>query len=173
MIDSTGSGRPKQLTEGSFTATLWPTWSPDGSRLAFAQGEGDSSSIWVMNANGKNGRALTEDDLVEERPSRPTSSRRGLRTASGSPYTSFLPDGNDDIFVMNADGSSPTRLTSGPEYDADPDWSPNGRLIAFSRDGDIYTMSPDGSGARQPRAARRVTAPRLVARRTLARIRAR
>jgi Tol biopolymer transport system component/polyisoprenoid-binding protein YceI len=149
VIDSTGSGRPKQLTEGSFTATLWPTWSPDGSRLAFAQGEGDSSSIWVMNANGKNRRALTEDDLVEETTFTPdefpTWSPDGERIA----YTSFLPDGNDDIFVMNADGSSPTRLTSGPEYDADPDWSPNGRLIAFSRDGDIYTMSPDGSGARQ------------------------
>lgn len=149
VIDSTGSGRPKQLTEGSFTATLWPTWSPDGSRLAFAQGEGDSSSIWVMNANGKNGRALTEDDLVEDATFTPdefpTWSPDGERIA----YTTFLPDGNDDIFVMNADGSSPTRLTSGPEYDADPDWSPNGRLIAFSRDGDIYTMSPDGSGARQ------------------------
>ena len=127
MIDSTGSGRPKQLTEGSFTATLWPTWSPDGSRLAFARGEGDSSSIWVMNANGKNGRALTEDDLVEEETFTPdefpTWSPDGERIA----YTTFLPDGNDDIFVMNADGSSPTRLTSGPEYDADPDWSPNGR----------------------------------------------
>ncbi len=149
VIDSTGSGRPKQLTEGSFTATLWPTWSPDGSRLAFAQGEGDSSSIWVTNANGKNGRALTEDDLVEDATFTPdefpTWSPDGERIA----YTTFLPDGNDDIFVMNADGSSPTRLTSGPEYDADPDWSPNGRLIAFSRDGDIYTMSPDGSGARQ------------------------
>jgi Tol biopolymer transport system component/polyisoprenoid-binding protein YceI len=149
VIDSTGSGRPKQLTEGSFTATLWPTWSPDGSRLAFAQGEGDSSSIWVMNANGKNGRALTEDDLVEDATFTPdefpTWSPDGKRIA----YTTFLPDGNDDIFVMNADGSSPTRLTSGPEYDTDPDWSPTGRLIAFSRDGDIYTMSPDGSGARQ------------------------
>jgi polyisoprenoid-binding protein YceI len=149
VIDSTGSGRPKQLTEGSFTATLWPTWSPDGSRLAFAQGEGDSSSIWVMNANGKNGRALTEDDLVEDATFTPdefpTWSPDGERIA----YTTFLPDGNDDIFVMNADGSSPTRLTSGPEYDTDPDWSPTGRLIAFSRDGDIYTMSPDGSGARQ------------------------
>ena len=149
VIDSTGSGRPKQLTEGSFTATLWPTWSPDGSRLAFAQGEGDSSSIWVMNANGKNGRALTEDDLVEDATFTPdefpTWSPDGERIA----YTTFLPDGNDDIFVMNADGSSPTRLTSGPEYDADPDWSPNGRLIAYSRDGDIYTMRPDGSRARQ------------------------
>jgi Tol biopolymer transport system component/polyisoprenoid-binding protein YceI len=149
VIDSSGSTRPKQLTDESFTATLWPTWSPDGTRLALARGDGESSSIWVMNANGKKARALTEDDLIEEETftpdEYPTWSPDGERIA----YTSFLPDGNDDIFVMNANGSSPTRLTSGPEYDSDPDWSPDGRLIAFSRDGDIYTMRPDGSNVRQ------------------------
>jgi Tol biopolymer transport system component/polyisoprenoid-binding protein YceI len=149
VLDTARSGRPKQLTDASFTATLWPTWSPDGSKLAFARSEGESSSIWVMNANGKNARALTEDDLVEETTFTPdefpTWSPDGERIA----FTSFLPDGNDDIFVMNANGSSPTRLTNGPEYDADPDWSPNGELLAFSRDGDIYTMRPDGSDVRQ------------------------
>jgi Tol biopolymer transport system component/polyisoprenoid-binding protein YceI len=149
VVAASGSARPRQLTEGSFTATLWPTWSPDGSRLAFAQGDGDASSIWVMSANGGNAHALTEDDLVEEETFTPdefpTWSPDGERIA----YTSFLTDGNDDIFVMNANGSSPTRLTNGPEYDSDPDWSPDGRLIAFSRDGDIYTMSSDGSNVRQ------------------------
>jgi Tol biopolymer transport system component/polyisoprenoid-binding protein YceI len=149
VLDRSGSARPKQLTDDSFTATLWPTWSPDGRKLAFARSEGESSGIWVMNANGGNARALTEDDLVEEptfTPDEyPTWSPDGERIA----YTSFLPDGNDDIFVMNANGSSPTRLTSGSEYDTDPDWSPNGKLIAFSRDGDIYTMRPDGSDVRQ------------------------
>ena len=149
VLDLSRSSRPRQLTDESFTATLWPTWSPDGSTLAFARSEGDSSSIWVMGATGKNPRSLTEDDLVEEETLTPdefpTWSPDGERIA----YTSFLPDGNDDIFVMNANGSSPTRLTSGPEYDSDPDWSPNGELIAFSRDGDIYTMRPDGSDVRQ------------------------
>jgi Tol biopolymer transport system component/polyisoprenoid-binding protein YceI len=149
VVDFSGSRRPKQLTDESFTATLWPTWSPDGSRLAFARGDGESSSIWVMRANGKRTRALTEDDLVEDETftpdEYPTWSPDGERIA----YTSFLPDGNDDIFVMGANGSSPTRLTSGPEYDSDPDWSPNGKLIAFSRDGDIYTMRPDGSNLRR------------------------
>ena len=149
VLDHSRSARPKQLTDESFSATLWPTWSPDGSKFAFARSEGESSGIWVMNANGQNSHALTEDDLVEEEAftpdEYPTWSPDGERIA----YTSFLPDGNDDIFVMNASGSSPTRLTSGPEYDSDPDWAPNGRLIAFSRDGDIYTMRPDGSNVRQ------------------------
>jgi Tol biopolymer transport system component/polyisoprenoid-binding protein YceI len=149
VLDPSRSRRPKQLADESFTATLWPTWSPDGSKLAFTRSEGDSSGIWLMGANGKNPRALTEDDLVEEETFTPdefpTWSPDGTKIA----FNSFLPEGNDDIFVMNADGSGQTRLTSGLEYDSDPAWSPDGERIAFSRDGDIYLMNPDGTSIRQ------------------------
>lgn len=56
---------------------------------------------------------------------------------------------NADIYVMNADGSALTRLTTSPARDFDPTWSPDGAHIAFrtSRDGndDIYVMNADGS----------------------------
>lgn len=52
---------------------------------------------------------------------------------------------------MNADGSEPTRLTTSPEGELHPTWSPDGRHIAFvsTRDGgkhEIYVMAADGSG---------------------------
>jgi Tol biopolymer transport system component len=41
-------------------------------------------------------------------------------------------DGNFDIYVMNADGSNPRRLTTDPaSHDNDPSWSPDGTKIAF------------------------------------------
>jgi len=59
--------------------------------------------------------------------------------------------GSSDIFVMNADGSGVTRLTTNPAYDNYPAWSPDGTRIVFQsqRDGNdqIYVMGADGSGA--------------------------
>jgi len=59
-------------------------------------------------------------------------------------------DGNNEIYVMNADGSGVTRLTDNPANDTDPTWSPDGSRIAFSstRAGnyDVYVMNADGSG---------------------------
>jgi hypothetical protein len=58
-------------------------------------------------------------------------------------------DGNSEIYVMNADGSSQQRLTFSARDDAAPAWEPSGERIAFAsnRDGnwEIYKMSCDGS----------------------------
>jgi Tol biopolymer transport system component len=59
-------------------------------------------------------------------------------------------DGNNEIYVMNADGSGQTNLTNHPAYELGQAWSPDGCRIAFysDRDGnvDIHVMNADGSG---------------------------
>ena len=68
-------------------------------------------------------------------------------------------DGNHEIYLMDADGKNPRRLTDNPATDTMPAFSPKGDQIAFSsnREGgfQIYTIdiSPEG-GAGQ---ARRIT----------------
>jgi TolB protein len=72
-------------------------------------------------------------------------------------------DGNDEVYVMAADGaiavgadaarSALTRLTDSPEDDSHPRWSPDGTCLAFvSRRGDaweLYVMNADGSGLKK------------------------
>ena len=53
-------------------------------------------------------------------------------------------EGNEDIYVMDTDGTNQRKLTNHPEDEDDPSWSPDGKQIAFERDWEIYVMDTDG-----------------------------
>ncbi len=59
-------------------------------------------------------------------------------------------DDNDEIYVMNADGTGQTRLTNSDASGWGPAWSPDGAKIAFNSRRDdndeIYVMNADGTG---------------------------
>ena len=61
-------------------------------------------------------------------------------------------DGNNEIYVINVDGSDPFRVTYDPASDVDPDISPNGQQIVFtsnrSGDNDIYVVDRSGGEVR-------------------------
>ena len=66
-------------------------------------------------------------------------------------------DGNFEIYVMDADGANPTRLTTDSAQDSHPCWSPDGSQIVFqsSRDGSTsqYVMDADGLNQKKLTAA--------------------
>lgn len=145
-----GGGEPQTLRHDR-TFKMRPTWSPDGTRIAFdgedADGEpvaktgGLTPQIWVVSGDGSGEAEMLTDETGGALE--PTWSPDGDRLAFRS-----LED--ERILIVPATGGEAAPLTDGPG-DTSPDWSPDGTRIVFSseRDGDreIYTIALDGSEA--------------------------
>ena len=78
-----------------------------------------------------------------------TSTQVALGAVTGRIVFQSNRDGNNEIYIMNGDGSGLTNLTNNLADDQAPFWSPDGKRIAFqsSRDGnsEVYVMDADGS----------------------------
>ncbi len=77
-----------------------------------------------------------------------------LSTLTGRIAFSGGSPGAEDVYVVNADGTGLRRVTTDPEAQFDPTWSPDGRRIAYRYQKgtdfmttDIYLANADGSGA--------------------------
>ena len=118
-----------------------PTWSPDGSLIAFASSRVGARQLFVMNADGTNIRQVTNLDNMGGRS---TFSPDGTKLAF---YRG--PAGDHNIYIINVDGTGLVQLTNGGD-NLGPSWSPDGNWIAFTsfRDGnnEIYIIHPDGTG---------------------------
>jgi hypothetical protein len=101
--------------------------------IAFVRG-GD---LWIMGTDSSSPVPLTSDGGVS-----PAWSPDGKKIAFSSRR-----DGNFEVYVVDADGSDPMRLTNDGAFDGYPAWSPDGSKIAFERDGDIWIMNADGGSS--------------------------
>jgi TolB protein len=124
---TTGADRPLIATPGGLNIT--PTWSPDGNSIAYAHGEDAGTEIFSANAfDDSPGRQLTVGRGSENvTPSFSPDGRRIVFTSGRS--------GRPDVYIADADGTNLGLLT--PEvlgdqgYRSDPDWSADGRWIAY------------------------------------------
>ena len=140
VVDADGSNLTQMPVEVVVQGSGGLVWSPDGSRIAysFASGRGDDEGIHLIDAAGSGGvmRLITEGSAA------PAWSPDGSRIAFITCCT-----GMDDLFVVNADGSNPTRIAT--EAAGSAAWAPDGGRIAFVsvRGGnlDIYVVDADGS----------------------------
>lgn len=119
----------RQLTTGPGMET-YPTWSPDGTRIAYRLWEGGTESILVMDAGGGNRATLATDaqftqDCVKGLVWSPDGTNVLFATSAVCP-SQF------DLFVVAADASSPaTKLLAPGVNSTNGAWSPDGKQIAL------------------------------------------
>ena len=150
-VQDQNGGAAVDLTNSNNTVSDYdPAWSPDGKKIIWTSADPSDQDIWIMNADGSGKVPLTVN-------------------TDGDNNAAFSPDGRKiafasnrgtgfyDIYVMDANGGNPVRITfgtSGATENFGPDWSPDGQRIVFmsKRDGgdnDVFAMNPDGSNVTQ------------------------
>ena len=175
VINADGTGetlltRTFRFSEGQ------PAWSPDGTKLLYRRTPENplvqNADIWVLDV----AKSATD-------PTQPVTQSVLLRTGDER-YPSYSPDGtqivfrgdldlaepsgDEEIYVMNADGTNVRQLTSNADFDSAPSWSPDGTEIALregrrrhvragragratkeAEEKDIYVMRADGTHVRR------------------------
>jgi Tol biopolymer transport system component len=155
FIGDLASGQTRQLTD-SKRASIAPTFSPDGTRIAFFSIRPPGRNrppgperIAVINADGTGLRFLTPKDRGSIDPD---FSPDGTRIAYGE--IRFRRGSVDNrVMIMNADGSQRRALTAyGGRREINPKWLPDGSGLVFeslnrrSLKSDIERIGIDGSG---------------------------
>ena len=153
-------------------ACLWLATSPLWGQIAYhARRPGGAAQIYTMNSDGSNQTQLTFNE--DNRSAYPIWSPNGKQIV----FTRFMGQWsekkrdfvrvvmNQDVFVIDADGTNQRNLTNHPEYDSFPDWSSDGKQIVFassrSRIGsNLFVMSADGDNIKQITELKWVTGPR-------------
>ena len=165
VINADGSGetlltRTFRFSEGQ------PAWSPDGTKLLYRRTPENplvqNADTWVLDIAGSAAdptQPVTQPVLLRTGDERyPSYSPDGTQIAFRGDLDLAEPSGDEEIYVMNADGTNVRQLTSNADFDSAPSWSPDGKRIVFesapagtftpgveAHEKDIYVMRADGT----------------------------
>jgi len=135
-----------RLTVGSNAHTNL-SWSPTANKIMYEASVTGNFNICTLNSDGSNRNCILPASGVYTGAHSPVWSPDGSKIA----YVMYAEIYNQELFVMNSDGTGQTRLTINPaEFDESPAWSPDGTRIIFVRydyggPSEIYAINVNGT----------------------------
>lgn len=143
VADADGQGAQTVLQSNE--PIISPSWSPDGTRIAYVSFEQKKPVVYVQSLTTGARRVVAN---FWGSNSAPAWSPDGKRLA-----VVLTKDGGSQIYLLGADGGEPVRLTRSTAIDTEPNFSPDGQLLLFTSDRggtpQIYGMSTAGGEARR------------------------
>ena len=129
----------------------------NGKIAFFSDRHGGDFDIWTMDPDGRHLANLTATSKADDFNQNWRADGRRIAFMSNR-VTATNPEGDFEIFIMQADGSHQRQITFNTLDDEDPAWSPDSGRIVFVRDFDpiegqldyeLFTMNSDGADQRR------------------------
>ena len=145
-------GEATALTDG-IEWNFQPRFNPDGSKIAFVSDRGGADNLWVMNADGSDPRAVTEEK--EHMVHNPYWSYDGEYVVAKKGFTSTRSIPAGEIWLFHSGGGGGLQLAERPHKEkdqktmAEPSFSPDDRYVYYSQDvtsGRIWQYNKDSTG---------------------------
>ncbi|MBD3670755.1 MAG: Tol-Pal system beta propeller repeat protein TolB [Gammaproteobacteria bacterium] len=145
-------GHNEQLVLKSKQPLMSPSWSPDGSRLAYVSFENGKPEIFIQDIRKGSRTKLTAYPGLNNAPVWSPDGKRMAMTLSR--------DGNAEIYVYHLDSNKLYRITQHYAIDTEPTWAPDASALVFTSDRggrpQLYRVALDELGNRKGR-PRRIT----------------
>jgi len=155
VFDMPGGSIAREIPVADVDEIFTPTWSPDGSQIAFSGLKGGSTDLYAVTVETGAVRAYTSDLYADMHPDwSPDGGRIAFVTDRFSSSIDALVFGNYRLASLDTKTGAVTALPSFEEAkNIDPHWSPDGRTVYFVADRDgvsnIYRVELTGGGAVQ------------------------
>ncbi len=144
-----GGGKPFQVTHNNHNYDAYPSYSPDGTKIAYAglDEHGYDLEIYTIDATGGGDEDRVQVTYNDRNDVDPSYSPNGKEIAYCSQH--ILPVdpigvNNWAIHTISADGGDDVRVTAANVNACHPSYSPDGNRIAYSDGFEIYTINASG-----------------------------